>query len=75
MVATPIAIEGMYAEHGREILVAESERAFADEVVRLYRDESLWNRLSAAAVNNVEQYFSQDAARRSIEALIARLAQ
>jgi GT2 family glycosyltransferase/glycosyltransferase involved in cell wall biosynthesis len=73
VVATPIAVEGMNAEHGREILVAESERAFADEVVRLYRDETLWQSVSAAALENVERYFSVAAALRSLESLIQRL--
>ncbi len=74
VVATPIAVEGMYAESGREVLVADSEQAFADEVVRLYRDEALWNGISAAAIENVERHFSVAAARRSIEELVGKLA-
>jgi GT2 family glycosyltransferase/glycosyltransferase involved in cell wall biosynthesis len=73
VVATPSAVEGLFAEHGREILVADTEQAFAREVVRLYRDEDLWNGISAAAIENVEKHFSVAAARRSIEELLARL--
>ncbi|MFT5139872.1 MAG: GT2 family glycosyltransferase/glycosyltransferase involved in cell wall biosynthesis [Lysobacterales bacterium] len=73
VVATPMAIEGIHAEHGREVLVAESEQDFANEVVRLYQDEKLWNALSDAAVENVKSHFSVEAARTSIQSLIARL--
>ena len=73
VVATPAAIEGLHAEHGREILVAETEQAFADEVIRLYRDESLWNAISDAAIENVASHFSISAARNSLESLLDKL--
>lgn len=69
VVATPAAVEGMFAEHNREILVAEDAKSFADEVVRLYTDEALWNQVSDASVQNVEQHFSLGAARDSLTAL------
>jgi GT2 family glycosyltransferase/glycosyltransferase involved in cell wall biosynthesis len=73
VVATPMAVEGMHAEHGREILVAESATEFADEVVRLYGDQALWEALSGAAVENVEAHFSLQAAKRSLQALLKNL--
>jgi glycosyltransferase involved in cell wall biosynthesis len=69
VVATPAAVEGMFAEHNREILVAEDAKSFADEVVRLYQDEDLWNQVSDASVQNVEEHFSLRAARDSLTAL------
>ena len=69
VVATPAAVEGMFAEHERELLVAEDAPSFADEVVRLYQDEELWNRLSDASVKNVEEHFSLTAGRNSLTAL------
>ncbi len=69
VVATPAAAEGMFAEHNREILVAEDAKSFADEVVRLYKDEDLWNQVSDASVRNVEEHFSLRAARDSVTAL------
>ena len=73
VVATPAAAEGMFAEHERELLVAEDAAAFAREVVRLYQDEELWNRLSDASVSNVEEHFSVTAARNSLTALFKSL--
>ncbi len=73
VVATPMAVEGIHAEHGREVLVAESEQDFANEVIRLYRDETLWNKISDAAIQNVESHFSVKAARASLESLVEKL--
>lgn len=71
VVATPAAVEGMFAEHERELLVAADEASFAREVIRLYQDEALWNRLSDASIKNVEEHFSLSAARSSLVKLFA----
>ena len=56
------------------ILLLLSRLGFrADEIVRLYSDESLWLSLSDAAIKNVEAHFSLDAARRSLQDLLADL--
>ena len=73
VVATSCAAEGMYTEHGHDILVADDRTAFAAEVCRLYRDGELWARLAENGRINVERHFSLDAARRSLEALMAAL--
>ncbi len=70
VVATPAAVEGLFAHDGEDVLVASEPQAFADAVVRLYNDEALWNKLSANGVKNVEAYFSLDTARRNLEAVL-----
>ncbi len=72
VVATPIAVEGMHVVVGDDVLVAEDAAAFADAIVRLYRDEALWKRLSANGLANVEQHFSFAAARAAVEKLFER---
>jgi len=69
VVATPAAVEGMFAEHERELLVAQDAESFAAEVVRLYQDEDLWNRISDASIRNVEEHFSLATARASLTEL------
>ncbi len=71
VVATPAAVEGIFAEHERELLVAQDAESFANEVVRLYQDEDLWNQLSAASIKNVEEHFSLKTARESLTRLFA----
>jgi glycosyltransferase involved in cell wall biosynthesis len=62
VVATACAIEGMHLQPGEDVLVANDADAFASEVVRLYRDEALWQRLSGNGRANVRRHFSPAAA-------------
>lgn len=66
VVATPVAVEGMHLQHEHDVLVAEDAAGFAAQVVRLYEDEALWNRLGANGRENVRRYFSPDAAREVV---------
>jgi GT2 family glycosyltransferase/glycosyltransferase involved in cell wall biosynthesis len=70
VVATPIAVEGMHVAAGSDVLVAGDAAAFAAAVVRLYRDEALWNALSANGLANVERHFSFAAAREAVRSIL-----
>ncbi|MDQ3038533.1 MAG: glycosyltransferase [Pseudomonadota bacterium] len=63
VVATSCAVEGMHLRDGHDVLVGDTANTFADAVVRLYLDESLWGKLSCNGLENVERHFSLDAAR------------
>jgi len=58
MVATRVASEGMQLVDGEHVLVADDPRAMADAIVRLYRDEDLWNRLSTAGLRFIDDNYS-----------------
>lgn len=66
VVATSCAIEGMHLHDGRDVLVADTADAFADALVRLYRDEALWATLARHGLDNVQRHFSLDAARETV---------
>jgi len=66
VVATTCAVEGMHLRDGDDVLIADDADAFAAAVVRLYRDEALWQRLSVAGLRNVQQHFSLDAAQATV---------
>lgn len=70
VVATPCAVEGMHLVDGEDVLVAGDAAAFADAVLRLYRDEALWQRLAAGGLANVERHFSADAARDVVRRIL-----
>ncbi len=72
VVATPPAIEGMFATDGEDVLVAADANAFAKAVVRLATDEALWNKISHNGLRNVEQHFSFAAASAAVEAALNR---
>jgi len=66
VVATSCAAEGMYTEHGVDILMADDAPQFAAEIVRLYQDRELWQTLAENGRLNVERHFSVGAARRAV---------
>lgn len=66
VVATPVAVEGMHLQDGRDVLVAATAEAFAGQVLRLYRDQALWERLALHGQENVRRHFSPEAARATV---------
>lgn len=50
VVATQLAAEGMSLSDGKNILIADGAKQFTDAIVKLYEDESLWNRISQNSV-------------------------
>ncbi len=70
VVATPIAVEGMFAQAGRDVLVAETPEDFAAHVVRAYQDPELWTQLSDHGLANVARHFSFDSARQGLRMLL-----
>lgn len=73
VVGTTVAVEGMFTRHGEDVLMADKPDDFARQVISLYQDEALWNRLSAGGLNNVERYFSFNAAKNVMADLLKEL--
>lgn len=73
-VATSVAVEGMRVIDEKQVLVADEPQAFADQVVRLYNDEALWNRLSQAGLDFVTDTYSLDAGLKRIDAFMNMVA-
>ncbi len=71
VVATTPSIEAMHLVPGEDVLVADSAADFAAAIVRLYRDQALWERLAAGGRENIRRHFSRDVARSAITRLIA----
>lgn len=70
VVATPMAAEGMHAIDGQSILLGSGAESLARAVLRLYDDETLWNKLSTAGLDNVRQYFSFETAREALQRIL-----
>jgi GT2 family glycosyltransferase len=51
VVTTTIGAEGMFLKDNENVLIADSAKDFANSIIKLYTDESLWNKLS----NNSEE--------------------
>lgn len=63
VVATTIAAESMWLRDGENALLADDAESLVSAVLRLYDDESLWQRLSEGGLANIREHFSRDTAR------------
>ena len=70
VVATTQAAEGMFLVDGESVLLADEPAAFAEAVLRLYRDPLLWERLSQGGLAVMERHFGFAAARRALVDLL-----
>ena len=73
VVATAAAVEGIHAEHGKDVMVADEATAFADAVAQVYEDATLWQTLADNGFANVRAHFSKDAAKANIQTLLQGL--
>jgi len=58
VVASTIAAEGMNLQHGEDVLVADTPEAMAGQILRLYNDAELWQRLSSRGYRTFCNHFS-----------------
>jgi glycosyltransferase involved in cell wall biosynthesis len=61
VVASSIAAEGSGLRHGENILIADTADTMADQLMRLYDDADLWQRLSENGYQAFRNKFSQAA--------------
>jgi glycosyltransferase involved in cell wall biosynthesis len=66
-VATPLALSGMRAVPGRDLLIAEGTEAFAAQIVRLLDDDDLAAQLGQAAREYVQAEHDWSAVARAYE--------
>jgi glycosyltransferase involved in cell wall biosynthesis len=71
LVTTPIGAEGMELSDGETALIADDAAAFAEAIIRLYTDDGLWRRLSAAGLHHIETHFSVAATQQALEQLLS----
>ncbi len=70
VVTTSIGAEGMGLECEESALVADDENSFVKNVVRLYTDDELWNKLSHNGIKHVKNFYSPETAKKKIQALV-----
>ena len=73
IVSTTLGAEGLELRHGREILLEDRPRAFAEAVALLLRDPVRAAAMGSAARVVVEQQYSIPALRRQLRQLLASL--
>lgn len=71
VVTTPLGAEGLGANDGDEVLIAEEPEAFAAKVSAAYKDEAVWQRLSTASRRFVADHYTPEVVRESLRGLLA----
>jgi GT2 family glycosyltransferase len=71
VVATSNATEGMFLEDGVSVLIADSPTDFADQILRAYGDEALWESLCAGGLAVMKEHFSFAAAHQALQQVAA----
>ncbi|WP_232309548.1 glycosyltransferase [Luteibacter yeojuensis] len=66
VILTTIAAEGMHLRHGVDALIVDTPEDMAAAIIRLAHDETTWNALSEAGMENVRVYFSMENAGRNL---------
>ena len=74
VVSTTIGAEGIQYEDGKDILIADSDRAFAEAVTRLLAQPELGNHLGQAGRRKVETVYDWRRAYRAWDAIYPAVA-
>ena len=72
VVTTYVGAEGMQLRHNVDALIADDAAAFADSILRLVDDSSLWSRLASGGRDLIRKNFSLDALRPQLKTIVAR---
>jgi GT2 family glycosyltransferase/glycosyltransferase involved in cell wall biosynthesis len=72
VVGTKVAVEGMYTRQGHDVMMADQASEFATAVIQLYQDQPLWEQISKGGLENVQKWFSFNAAKATVAELLAK---
>jgi GT2 family glycosyltransferase/glycosyltransferase involved in cell wall biosynthesis len=72
-VCTPMAVEGMALDRGKQVLVASTAEAFASEMRKLYSDAQLWEDLSRNGQAFADRAFGVEPAKNRLNTIFRAL--
>jgi GT2 family glycosyltransferase/glycosyltransferase involved in cell wall biosynthesis len=70
VVTTSIGAEGMDLKHGDDALIADTAMSFAGEVVRVYKDQVLWQHLAECGIRKVTENWSPEVIRKRLASIL-----
>ncbi len=73
VVATSLASEGMQLTDGKNILIIDGTEAFANAVVKIYQDETQWNRISQNGLAFSEKAWGAETAWENLASIVREL--
>src|SRR5260370_42556789 len=69
VVATPCFATGLHAVAERDLLVADTPETFAQAVLRLLADQTLWHRLAQSGLNYIATSHNWDSISQKLSAI------
>jgi glycosyltransferase involved in cell wall biosynthesis len=72
VVTTTIGAEGMNLQDGEDTMIADTPEDFATKILRLSRDQELWNRIAAAGRIRVRNEWSPEVVESQLVAFLQR---
>ena len=73
VVTTKIGAEGIGLEDNVSALIADDPKSFAEAVIRLYTDETLWRKCSEKAFEIIENDYTEEAVKKKISNILNSL--
>lgn len=73
VVSTPVGAEGLRAEDGENILIGNTPREFADQIISCLRDDRLRSKLEINGRKTVEQYYGWEQIGKTYNEYLLRL--
>jgi glycosyltransferase involved in cell wall biosynthesis len=70
VVTTSIGAEGMGLQDGKTILEANTAKAFAKQVVKLYNSPTLWKKLSLNGSRHIDKFYSKKTCKKFIQKML-----
>ena len=70
VVTTTVGAEGFNFIDGQSALIADEEEEFAEKVVQLYRDRSLWETLSSNSRKLIEQNYTPEILKQKLKVFL-----
>ncbi|HHE54857.1 MAG TPA: glycosyltransferase, partial [Caldithrix abyssi] len=73
VVTTSIGAEGMNLVHGKHALIADTAKDFAQQVVKLYKNQALWEKLSKSGKKLIEENWGPSTIQEKLQAILTEV--
>lgn len=58
VITTSVGAEGMNLENGENTFISDEPERFAENVLKVYKDNILWDKISGNSIKHVQKYYS-----------------
>lgn len=73
VVTTSIGAEGMNLKDSEEVMIADEPVQFAEKLIEVYTNESLWHKLSKKSLSHIKENYSKEVAKNNLNKLLTSM--